>query len=68
MKNKRYGIILSTLLILFCFRVTAQLIQYYNNPIKFLPAFTEWQSGGNTDETDQLKPKQTDQLFCWRRI
>lgn len=32
------------LLLLFCFRVGAQLLQYFY-PVSFLPAFENWQSG-----------------------
>lgn len=44
MKNKPYSILLWVLLTLFCFRVSAQLIQFFF-PVTFLPSFNAWQSG-----------------------
>ncbi len=44
MKNKPYSLILWILFLLFCFRVFAQLIQYFI-PNSFLPPFEAWHSG-----------------------
>ncbi|MBX9851909.1 MAG: CocE/NonD family hydrolase [Cytophagaceae bacterium] len=43
MKNKPYSIILWILFLLFCFRVSSQLLQYFS-PVSFLPDFDEWHS------------------------
>lgn len=42
--SRKYGYWLIFLLLLFCFRVGAQLLQRFF-PVTFLPAFEEWQSG-----------------------
>ncbi|MBL4708849.1 MAG: hypothetical protein JKY48_10475 [Flavobacteriales bacterium] len=42
--NKSLALLLWALLALFCFRVMAQLIQFFY-PLAFLPSFTSWHSG-----------------------
>ena len=42
--SRKYGYLLMLLLVLFCFRVGAQLLQRFFH-ISFLPAFEDWQSG-----------------------
>jgi uncharacterized protein len=44
MKNKPYSVILWVLFLLFCFRVSAQLTQYFFS-VSFLPPFESWHSG-----------------------
>ena len=43
-ESKKHGYWLILLLLLFCFRVGAQLLQHYY-PVSFLPAFEDWHSG-----------------------
>jgi len=42
--EKKYSFWLGILLLIFCFRVVAQFIQFIN-PVSFLPPFEDWQSG-----------------------
>ena len=42
--NRRYAIALGGLLLLFAFRIVAQLAQWIH-PVDFLPPFDDWQSG-----------------------
>jgi len=42
--GRRYVIALTVLLLLFCFRVFAQLLQAWS-PVAFLPPFEAWESG-----------------------
>ncbi|MCA9472666.1 MAG: hypothetical protein MRJ96_00905 [Nitrospirales bacterium] len=42
--SSRYGVVLSILLVMFCGRVMAQLIQAIY-PLSFLPSFDSWHSG-----------------------
>ncbi|MGV7220160.1 MAG: hypothetical protein ACQ9MH_01395 [Nitrospinales bacterium] len=42
--EKKYSLWLSILLLIFCFHVVAQFIQYVS-PVSFLPPFGDWQSG-----------------------
>jgi len=43
-RDRVYGVILTALLLLFCFRVGAQLIQAWS-PVDVLPPFDAWASG-----------------------
>jgi hypothetical protein len=49
-KEQKYSLWLSILLLIFCFRVVAQFIQYVS-PVSFLPPFGDWQSGALSYET-----------------
>lgn len=42
--SRKHGYWLMLLLFLFCFRVGAQILQYFF-PVSFLPAFEDWHSG-----------------------
>lgn len=42
--QSKYAYLMTMLLVIFCFRVAAQLLQFFS-PTEYLPAFSSWQGG-----------------------